>query len=71
MEQQPCAKCGGSIREGFAAVSLDGTVTPLFWVPGLPQQAPVTKGAATKGRDRRQIVMRRCDMCGNVTIAAP
>lgn len=59
-----CPECGGEMRGGFSAVSLDGTTTPLFWVEGYLERLPLTKGASIEGKERVPIKTCRRDSCG-------
>ena len=66
-----CPRCGTALEPGFAAVSLDGTITELFWVEGRIERERLTRGARTKDRKRLPILAGRCPACGTVAFAAP
>ena len=61
-----CARCGGSMRAGFAAVALDYTTTPLFWVEGALERERLTRGAKTQDREKLPIQVLRCEQCGGL-----
>jgi hypothetical protein len=63
---QRCARCGGALQAGFAAVVLDGTTTPLFWIAGAVDRERLTRGAKLEGRDRLAALALRCEQCGRV-----
>ena len=66
-----CPRCGTALEPGFAAVSLDGTATPLFWVEGRIERERLTRGARIRERKRLPIVASRCPACDMVTFSAP
>ncbi len=67
MAESVCTRCGERVEIGFAAVALDGTVTPLFWVGGELVTERLTRGAEVTGRPRLPVTALRCSACGLVT----
>ena len=63
-EKLTCPECGGVMSAGFAAVALDGTMTPLLWVEGTLERKSLTRGAEAEGRLRIQVTTYRCESCG-------
>ena len=66
-----CPRCGTALEPGFAAVSLDGMATPLFWVAGGIERERLTRGAKINDKRRVPILAGRCPACDTVTFAAP
>ena len=65
-----CPHCGGAVAAGYAAVALEGGVTPLFWVAGALERE-ADGGARVQVRERAPMLALRCTRCAQVTFAAP
>jgi hypothetical protein len=61
-----CARCGGAMEAGFAAVRLEGTTLPLTWIAGGVEWLSATRGAGVRDRERIPLVAHHCTACGNV-----
>jgi hypothetical protein len=66
-----CPRCGDALEPGFAAVSLDGTITELFWVAGRIERERLTRGARIDDRTPIPLVAERCPACDTVAFSAP
>lgn len=71
MPDRTCTDCGGPMQAGFAAVSLDGTTSPLFWVGGEIERERLTRGARTEDRKKLPVQALRCEQCGSLAWKAP
>ncbi|MDQ6831214.1 MAG: hypothetical protein M3081_20305 [Gemmatimonadota bacterium] len=65
-----CRQCGSAMTAGFAAVSVDGAITPLLWVAGELTRG-FLRGPSVDGRERAAIRALRCPECGHVAFVAP
>ncbi len=65
-----CRQCGSAMTAGFAAISIDGAVTPLLWVAGELTRG-FLRGPSVDGRERAAIRALRCTDCGHVAFVVP
>jgi hypothetical protein len=61
-----CVRCGGALEAGFAAVVLDGTATPVFWIAGSLERENLTRGAQRTDREQLPVRALRCELCGTI-----
>ena len=63
MTNPKCPKCGGEMEQGFLVDHNYGTAEQPSWVEG-PVERSFWTGVKTRGKERRQVVTNRCDICG-------
>ena len=61
----PCAKCGGTMTEGFVldANYGSGSYGLARWIAGKPIKS-IWTGLKLSGKDKRDITSWRCNRCG-------
>ena len=63
MQSRVCAKCGGSMTEGFVTDQGHGIILVPNWVEGPPRKSAWV-GVRIGGKPKSEVSTWRCDRCG-------